>query len=117
MQQAYRTADFGSNRGYFDWLISPDGALAFVKLISSIGIRTTKSQVAHELALPQQKRYIVPVEFAPVELFNYQQRYKDAVTALKAGLDINAVTENWRLDPPTMVRMPFTSSSQLNPFL
>lgn len=98
-------ADFGEKQSKFQWLISEEGAIAFARLISSIGIRNTKSQVAHELALPRQARYLVPIRFTPVELFNYQQRYKDAVLALQAGLDLDAVTHRWRLDAPDMVRI------------
>lgn len=100
---AHFLTGYGENKKHFDWLISPEGAIAFTRLVSSIGIRTTKAQVAHELGLPTQTRYIVPVDFTPVELFNYQQRYKDAIFALQAGLDIEAVTKDWRLNPPSMV--------------
>ena len=95
--------DYGYNKKQFDWLISPAGAVAFTRLISSIGIRSTKAQVANELGLPTQTRYIVPVEFTAVELYNYQQRYKDAVHALQVGLEINAVTKDWILSPQNMV--------------
>lgn len=52
---------------------------------NEIGERTLKSQVQHELFLPQQIRYMVPIEFTSVERFYYDQRYHEALTML--GLD------------------------------
>lgn len=34
-----------------------------------LGARTVKAQVEHELVLPRQMRFLVPVEFSPVEKF------------------------------------------------
>lgn len=32
-----------------------------------LGARTLKGQIQHELVIPEQQRFVVPVEFGPVE--------------------------------------------------
>ncbi|GAA6044440.1 hypothetical protein JCM8097_006647 [Rhodosporidiobolus ruineniae] len=60
---------------------------SFKRLWNEIGTRTLKSQVTHELTLPQQRRAIVPVDFTAVEKFHYDERYTEALNAIGLGPD------------------------------
>jgi hypothetical protein len=40
---------------------------SFKRLFGEIGARTLKSQITHEMTLPDQVRYIVPVELTAIE--------------------------------------------------
>lgn len=62
-----------------------DRANPYPAVWNEIGERTLKSQVQHELFLPQQIRYIVPIELTAVERYYYDQRYNEALKVL--GLD------------------------------
>lgn len=49
-------------------LIAPAFFETFTSIFDTrLAIRTCKSQVTHEFQLPKQTRYIVPIEFGPVE--------------------------------------------------
>ena len=54
---------------------------------NEIGERTLKAQVQHELFLPPQARFIVPVDLTAVERFYYDQRYADALGTLGLAID------------------------------
>ncbi|GAA5891640.1 hypothetical protein JCM8208_007354 [Rhodotorula glutinis] len=80
---------------------------SFKRLWNEIGERTLKAQVQHELFLPPQKRFIVPVDLTPVERFYYDQRYADALATL--GLAIDGTPQvganvKWSPDRPEMIR-------------
>ncbi|KAI5481086.1 SNF4 family helicase/atpase [Pseudohyphozyma bogoriensis] len=64
----------------------------FVRVCEQLAARTVKSQVQHELVIPNQHRYIVPVEFGPVESYWYEQRYLEALNAL--GLESDGTPKN-----------------------
>ncbi|GAA5838983.1 hypothetical protein JCM9279_002557 [Rhodotorula babjevae] len=80
---------------------------SFKRLWNEIGERTLKSQVQHELFLPPQQRFIVPVDLTAVERFYYDQRYADALGTL--GLAIDGTPQvgadvAWSPDRPDMIR-------------
>lgn len=62
-----RVGDVGTDNNLFRRLLDPSLASVFTRLIANIGIRTTKEQIAHELEIPGQRRYIVPVNFSALE--------------------------------------------------
>ncbi|GAA5866067.1 hypothetical protein JCM3774_000014 [Rhodotorula dairenensis] len=80
-----------------------DEPTSFKRLWNEIGERTLKSQVQHELFLPQQIRYVVPIELTAIERYYYDQRYNEALKVL--GLDEEgfpippADTPNWQWEP------------------
>lgn len=51
----------------------------FEQVLSTIGIRHTKPMVAHQLHLPPQFRYVVPLKFTSIELYFYQKRRNDLI--------------------------------------
>ncbi|BGP27363.1 proteophosphoglycan 5 [Rhodotorula toruloides] len=59
-----------------------DETESFRRLWHEIGERTLKSQVQHELVLPAQHRYVVPVDFNAIERFHYEERYRAALRAI-----------------------------------
>lgn len=63
-------------------LLTPRLAPDFARFVSSIGIRTLKADVAEELALPKQTRFLVPIELSAVERYSYQQTYAEALADL-----------------------------------
>ncbi|BGP51473.1 hypothetical protein JCM10450v2_007415 [Rhodotorula kratochvilovae] len=81
---------------------------SFKRLWSEIGERTLKSQVQHELFLPPQSRFMVPIEFTAVERFYYDQRYADALSALGLAPDgtpqVANAAQAWAADKPEMLR-------------
>ncbi|GAA5889557.1 hypothetical protein JCM5296_005984 [Sporobolomyces johnsonii] len=60
---------------------------SFKRLWNEIGARTLKSHVQHELFLPRQTRYLVPIDFTAVEKYYYDSRYAEALEALGLGSD------------------------------
>ncbi|GAA5969948.1 hypothetical protein JCM21900_002450 [Sporobolomyces salmonicolor] len=60
---------------------------SFKRLWNEIGARTLKSHVQHELFLPRQTRYLVPIDFTAVEKYYYDSRYAQALEALGLGSD------------------------------
>ncbi|KAK4051523.1 hypothetical protein OIO90_004737 [Microbotryomycetes sp. JL221] len=54
----------------------------FKRLCNELGARTMKAQVEHELVLPDQERYVVPVEFSAVEKYWYDSKYLECLDAL-----------------------------------
>lgn len=105
--QFLRIPEYGTDRRKFSRLLQPVNAEIFTRLISRIGIRTVKSQIQDELVLPDQSRFIVPVRLTRVELFNYKNRYQDAVTQLELAMNTtDFVTKDWSLDAATVVSTP-----------
>ncbi|GJN93867.1 hypothetical protein Rhopal_006926-T1 [Rhodotorula paludigena] len=76
-----------------------DETPSFKRLWNEIGERTLKSQVQHELFLPKQTCYIMPVDFTAVERFYYDQRYNEALQTL--GLSAEGAPLNQGVDPET----------------
>jgi len=60
--------------------------------------RTTKASVKEELTIPQQTRYLVPIELGRIEQHVYDQNLESVL--LELGLDARGVaaTENWEVD-------------------
>lgn len=100
-----RVYDVGSNNLSFQKLLKPELADVFSNLVSRIGIRTVKAQIEGELSLPSQERFIVPVNFTPIELYNYRARYGDALTELNFHMDASRLTSTWSIDRFLMVRL------------
>lgn len=75
---------------------------------NEIGERTLKAQVQHELFLPPQSRYIVPVDLTAVERFYYDSRYAEALGTLGLALDgtpqFDGASRTWTPDKPEMLR-------------
>lgn len=55
----------GSNKTYLKYLL--EDVPTFQRLWKSVAERTLKTDVEHELVLPSQKRFVVPVEFGKIE--------------------------------------------------
>lgn len=108
-----RVEPCGSDPGALARLVSPGGVAAFVDLFSRIGIRTLKADVNHELTIPPQSRYIVPLDFGPVEDFAYKQRYAEAMVDLGLTVDGKAPSADWRPDAIKMVRCACKSLARL----
>ena len=51
-----------------------DNPEAFTRVFTELAIRTTKAQADAEINLPGQSRFIVAVEFGPVESLRYQSK-------------------------------------------
>ncbi|KAH9837867.1 SNF2 family N-terminal domain-containing protein [Rhodofomes roseus] len=70
----------------------------FADLFSKYSIRTTKAAVKHELTIPKQTRYLVPIELGRVERHVYDQTFDRAL--LELGLDARGVAAkaDWEID-------------------
>ena len=83
-------------------LLDPSLRPVFGRLIGALGVRTLKSQVAHELTIPPQSRFVVPVELGEVEAFAHKLLYGQAMAALELDADGNAPDASWRPDAGVM---------------
>ncbi|KAM0786243.1 hypothetical protein ACM66B_007043 [Microbotryomycetes sp. NB124-2] len=72
---------------------------AFRRVCRELGARTMKAQVEHELVLPDQDRYVVPVEFSAVEKYWYDSKYLECLDAL--GLQQDGSPKDLGVDPQT----------------
>ncbi|WFC97941.1 RING-type E3 ubiquitin transferase [Malassezia yamatoensis] len=79
-------------------ILSPRMAPYLAALISRVGIRHTKAQVAHEMVFPPQQRKLVPVEFTYAESAFYRDVYREALDALDITEDGAPRSGNWQLD-------------------
>ncbi|KAJ7623410.1 SNF2 family N-terminal domain-containing protein [Roridomyces roridus] len=70
-------------------LCSPGYSAHFTNFFQSIAIRTTKANVTAELTIPQQTRYLVPIEMGPVERHVYDQSLE--MILLELGPDARGV--------------------------
>lgn len=68
------------------------------QVLRQIGIRHTKAQVQHEMVLPPQTRYLVPVDFTHVETAFYKDVWHASLAALHLDADGAPLTETWELD-------------------
>lgn len=68
------------------------------RVLYDVGIRHTKAQVAPEMVLPLQTRYLVPVDFTHVETAFYRDVWHASLAAL--GLDADGAPrhDTWELD-------------------
>lgn len=71
-----------NDKNMFNRLLSVGQARVFRRLFGAIAIRTSKSDVAHELDLPRQHRQLVPLDFGAVEALQYSDRYSAAMSDL-----------------------------------
>ena len=67
-------------------------------VLRQIGIRHTKAQVQHEMVLPPQTRYLVPVDFTHVETAFYKDVWHASLAALELDTDGAPLSEAWELD-------------------
>ncbi|BGP19791.1 hypothetical protein JCM10213_003100 [Rhodosporidiobolus nylandii] len=89
---------------------------SFKRLFNEIGARTLKSQVTHELTLPQQVRMIVPIDFTAVEKFYYDQRVSEMLRSI--GLSAEGVPLNTGVDRDTGEALPWTpDTAEMNRWL
>lgn len=99
----------GSYRSVFNRLLQDKQA--FIKLCQDFGVRTLKSQVGHELFIPTQERFVVPVTFSAVEQYYYDRSYDNALRSI--GLDEDGTPTgmvfdkeaNWDPDAGVMVSL------------
>ncbi|THH15865.1 hypothetical protein EW146_g4683 [Bondarzewia mesenterica] len=79
-------------------LTRPAFAGQFAALFQRYAIRTMKASVKDELTIPQQTRFLVPIELGKVERHVYDQNIEKAL--LELGLDARGVaaTENWEIN-------------------
>lgn len=75
----------------------------FTTVVSQLGIRTVKAQIENELVLPPQERFVVPMAFTSVELFNYRTKYGEALAELQVHMDASRLTGDWSMDRRLMV--------------
>ncbi|PPQ99586.1 hypothetical protein CVT24_005165 [Panaeolus cyanescens] len=87
----------GSNRAW-QRLLKPGYAKDFTEFLQFYGIRTVKSIISDELTIPQQTRYLVPIEMGRVERHVYDQTLETIL--LDLGLDARGVAANdgWTVD-------------------
>ncbi|KAK4049943.1 hypothetical protein OIV83_003767 [Microbotryomycetes sp. JL201] len=71
----------------------------FKRVCRQIGARTMKANVEHELILPDQARFVVPVEFSAVEKYWYDAKYLECLDAL--GLQQDGSPKDQGVDPQT----------------
>lgn len=79
-------------------ILSPAMAPYVYDVLAQVGIRHTKAQVAHEMVLPLQTRYLVPVDFTHVETAFYKDVWHASLAALHLDADGAPLTEDWELD-------------------
>ncbi|KAF4586100.1 hypothetical protein EYR38_010373 [Pleurotus pulmonarius] len=79
-------------------LLQPNLAREFAAFFEYYGIRTTKALVKHELQIPTQTRYLVPINLGRVERHVYDQALEEAL--LHLGLDARGVAASagWDID-------------------
>ncbi|PCH42935.1 hypothetical protein WOLCODRAFT_90057 [Wolfiporia cocos MD-104 SS10] len=79
-------------------IIQPAYMDELVGLLQRYTVRTMKSSVKDELTIPQQTRYLVPIELGRVERHVYDQNFDNAIMQL--GLDARGVAmrSNWEVD-------------------
>ncbi|KAF9566044.1 hypothetical protein CPC08DRAFT_682833 [Agrocybe pediades] len=79
-------------------LLKPGFSQEFGSFLKHYGIRTIKSNVTAELTIPQQTRYLVPIELGKVERHVYDQNLEAVL--LQLGLDARGVaaTSGWEVD-------------------
>ncbi|KAJ2921288.1 hypothetical protein H1R20_g15804, partial [Candolleomyces eurysporus] len=79
-------------------LIKPGFAPEFSRFFQHYAIRTTKASVKQELTIPQQTRYLVPIELGRIEQHVYDQALEAVL--LELGLDARGVaaSEGWEID-------------------
>ncbi|KAJ3770452.1 SNF2 family N-terminal domain-containing protein [Lentinula raphanica] len=89
--------DIGSTR-LWKRLLMPGYAGDFQRLFKHYSVRTMKSQVSHELTIPQQTRYLVSIDMGRVERLVYDQAFETILNEL--GLDARGVAtiEGWEVD-------------------
>ncbi|KIK58778.1 hypothetical protein GYMLUDRAFT_45086 [Collybiopsis luxurians FD-317 M1] len=89
--------NIGSNR-LWNRLLHRGFVSEFCDLFKYYSIRTMKSQISHELQIPQQTRYLVSIDLGRVERLVYDQSFEAILNDL--GLDARGVaaTENWEVD-------------------
>ncbi|WFD25319.1 RING-type E3 ubiquitin transferase [Malassezia nana] len=68
------------------------------RVLRHLGIRHTKVQVQHEMVLPPQTRYLVPVDFTHVETAFYKDVWHASLSALELDADGAPLTDTWELD-------------------
>lgn len=87
----------GSNK-LWHRLLKPGFSHEFASFFQTYAIRTTKASVKDELTIPQQTRYLVPIELGKVERHVYDQTLEQIL--LELGLDSRGVaaTEGWEVD-------------------
>ncbi|GAA5899656.1 hypothetical protein JCM6882_001177 [Rhodosporidiobolus microsporus] len=92
-----RVEPIASGRNSLQRLLEEVGS--FKRLWNDLGARTLKSQIQHELELPPQNRYIVPIDFTAVEKYYYDTRYREALAAV--GLDEDGTPKDVGVDRET----------------
>ncbi|GAA5843078.1 hypothetical protein JCM11251_002725 [Rhodosporidiobolus azoricus] len=80
---------------------------SFKRLWNDLGARTLKSQIQHELTLPPQNRFIVPIEFTAVERYYYDTRYREALSAI--GLREDGTPKDLGVDRDTGEALRWTA--------
>ena len=68
------------------------------RVLYDVGIRHTKAQVAPEMVLPMQTRYLVPVDFTHVETAFYRDVWHASLAALRLDADGAPQHDAWELD-------------------
>ncbi|KAF8731589.1 hypothetical protein AX14_004659 [Amanita brunnescens Koide BX004] len=79
-------------------LLTEAYAEEFARFIQNYAIRTLKASVRDELTIPQQRRFLVPIELGMVERHVYDQEFEAVL--LEIGLDARGVaaSSGWDVD-------------------
>ncbi|KAK2460408.1 hypothetical protein APHAL10511_007573 [Amanita phalloides] len=79
-------------------LLTKAYAKEFAQFIQNYAIRTSKASVRHELTIPQQRRFLVPIELGMIERHVYDQAFEAVL--LEIGLDARGVaaSSGWDVD-------------------
>ncbi|KAF9064876.1 SNF2 family N-terminal domain-containing protein [Rhodocollybia butyracea] len=89
---------FNMENRHWDRLLQPGYASNFYDLFKYYSVRSMKSQVSHELTIPQQTRFLVGIELGRVEHLVYDQSLEVILNDL--GLDARGVaaSDGWEVD-------------------
>ncbi|KAL5520312.1 hypothetical protein ACEPAG_9526 [Sanghuangporus baumii] len=79
-------------------LQKPGFAMYFKDLFERIAVRTMKVKVQDELTIPQQKRFVVPIELGKVEKHVYDENLERALNELGLDSEGVAASSGWQLD-------------------
>lgn len=75
----------------FKRLLTPELAPTLERVLGMLATRNTKAQVRSETTLPQQTRYLLPVELGPVQRTFYEELWTTALSDLQISGHGNSV--------------------------
>ncbi|KIY69814.1 hypothetical protein CYLTODRAFT_420375 [Cylindrobasidium torrendii FP15055 ss-10] len=86
------------NTRHWQNLVQPQNAELFANFIRTCTVRAVKATLTEELTIPQQTRFLVPIQIGPVERHIYDQALDNALTELGVDNRGVALEEDWEID-------------------